>query len=97
MDPRSLIPLHDLFTLCSTTLLLYLKEGRACLLKAFRKIQQAAVRWPDHTQMQDFAALITGRQPELTGVFSFVDGLNLTIFEPPPGVEQNAFYNGWLS
>ncbi len=46
--------------------------------------------------MTALAGLITARQPQLTGVFGFVDGLNLAILQPPIGILQNTYYNGWL-
>ncbi|KAK0523856.1 hypothetical protein OC842_006010 [Tilletia horrida] len=33
----------------------------------------------------------------LRGVFGFVDGLNLRIFQPGNVDEQNTYYNGWLA
>ncbi len=50
----------------------------------------------DVATMQALADLITIRQPQLTGVFGFVDGLNLAIHDLPVGMLQNAYYNGWL-
>ncbi len=43
--------------------------------------------------MTALASLITARQPQLEGVFGFVDGLNLPILQPLIGMIQNASYN----
>jgi hypothetical protein len=85
------------FGLCPSTLSRYLKRGRRALLTAFKKHPAARIAWPTAEEMQQYSHLISLRQPDLHGVFGFVDGLNLAMFEPPYGALQNAYYNGWLS
>ena len=74
----------------------HLKDGKTVLLQALKACPEAQVQWPTAPEMEIFASMISARQPELQGVFGFVDGLNLAIFKPPYGEEQNAYYNGWL-
>eukprot|EP00961_Rhodomonas_salina_P279896 3781107-Rhodomonas_salina.1 len=62
----------------------YLKDSKTVLLQTFRAIPEARVEWQSLEKMKEYAELISGRQPELQGVFTFVNGLNLAIFEPPP-------------
>ncbi len=73
----------------------YLKDCRWCLLRAFKCCHAEQVTWPDVGIMTALAGLIAAWQQQLTGVFGFVDGLNLAILQPPNGILQNA-YNGWL-
>ncbi len=84
------------WSLTPGTLSLYLKDGRRCLLRAFKRCHEARVQWPNVDRMTELSNLITARQPALHGVFGFVDGLNLAILQPAMGVVQNAYYNGWL-
>ena len=55
-----------------------------------------AIRWPSPATMKNMAAAVHAREPLLKGVFGFVDGLNLRIYQPADLNEQNAYYNGWL-
>ncbi|KAE8261163.1 hypothetical protein A4X09_0g7703 [Tilletia walkeri] len=56
-----------------------------------------AIKWPTAAVMTDMAAAVRAREPLLKGVFGFVDGLNLRIYQPSNIDEQNAYYNGWLA
>ncbi|CAD6910178.1 unnamed protein product [Tilletia controversa] len=56
-----------------------------------------AIKWPTAAIMADMAAAVRAREPLLEGVFGFVDGLNLRIYQPSNLDEQNAYYNGWLA
>ncbi|KAE8237018.1 hypothetical protein A4X13_0g8948 [Tilletia indica] len=56
-----------------------------------------AIKWPTAAVMTDMAAAVRAREPLLKGVFGFVDGLNLRIYQPSNLDEQNAYYNGWLA
>jgi hypothetical protein len=84
------------FALSPATLSDYLKDGRQILLQVFKCCSAALVRWPDAPTMNALSGLISARQPQLSGVFCFVDGLNLAIMQPPVGALQNAYYNCWL-
>jgi len=84
------------WSLAPGTLSVYLRDWQQCLLCAFKRCAEARVTWPDVPTMHGLAELITARQPQLHGVFGFVDGLNLAIHDPPVGAMQNAYYNGWL-
>ena len=46
--------------------------------------------------MHELSLLVAKREPGLPSVWSFVDGLNLTIESPSELDIQNAHYNGWL-
>ena len=46
--------------------------------------------------MHELSLLVAKREPGLPRVWSFVDGLNLTIENPSDLDIQNAHYNGWL-
>ncbi len=84
------------FGLSPASLSSYLKEGLLCLLSAFRQHPAAHIKWPLVDEMQHLSGLIQQGQQELQGVFGFVDGLNLAMFEPPYCPLQNVYYNGWL-
>jgi hypothetical protein len=79
------------WSLTPGTLSLYLKDGRRCLLCAFKRCHEARVKWPDIGTMRALADLITASQPQLTGVFGFVNGLNLAMYNPPVGMLQNSY------
>ncbi len=71
------------------TLSLYLLDSQLCLLHAFKRCLEARVKWPDVGTMTVLADLITALQQQLTGMFGFVDGLNLAILQQPVGMLQN--------
>ena len=75
----------------------YLNDGRYVLNDVLRKVPQARVKWPNATQMQEYASRISRAQPALIGCWGFVDGLNCSIENPKDAFEQNAMYNQWLS
>ncbi|CEP08762.1 hypothetical protein [Parasitella parasitica] len=59
--------------------------------------------WPKVQEMKVFNDMILSNTMfenetrVLNGVFGFVDGLNVPIETPKDDLEQNAYYNGWLS
>jgi len=55
------------------------------------------ISWPSEFEMATSSAMILYREPQIKGVFGFVDGLNLPTEEPRDAILQNAYYNGWLS
>jgi hypothetical protein len=54
------------------------------------------VKFPTVEEMAELAALTGAREPLMSKVWGFVDGLNLRIQEPEDDLRQNAYYNGWL-
>ena len=75
----------------------YLNAGREVLLQTLRHMPDATIKWPRRHEMERHARRISRAQPHLTGCFGFVDGLNIAIENPADPIEQNAYYNGWLS
>ncbi len=74
----------------------YLKDCKCCLLEAFKATPVVRVQCPTNDKMAKYGAMIMQLQPELQGVFGFVDSLNLAIQEQPAGALQNTYYNCWL-
>ncbi len=68
------------------------------MLQTFKNCAQSRVIWPDLDAIKHYASLIHWQlsQQQLEGVFAFVDGLNLAIYYPPYGLEQNTYFNLWL-
>ena len=66
----------------------YLNDGRYVLNDVLRKVPQARVKWPNATQMQEYASRISRAQPALIGCWGFVDGLNCSIENPKDALEQ---------
>ncbi len=60
----------------------YLADAKQCLLIAFQQCPESSVEWPDTEVMWEMASLVAARQPQLTGIFGFVDELNLSTAEP---------------
>jgi hypothetical protein len=46
--------------------------------------------------MGELASMTQAQEPSLSGVWGFLDGLNLRVQEPSNRDLQNAHYNGWL-
>jgi hypothetical protein len=67
------------------------------LNRALRDMHDARIRWPEESQMADFAAMIHSREPNIDNVFGWMDGVNLPVQEPGCPSLQNALYNGWKS
>lgn len=61
------------------------------------------ISWPTETEMNRYSEMVyenTTNEFEaevVDGVFGFMDGLNLPIYNPEDPDIQNAYYNGWLS
>lgn len=85
-----------IFAITEGTFAKYKRFGLFFLHKTLKRREDAQVRWPTHEQQQELAELVSGREPALKGVWGFIDGLNLRIYNPPGMLEQNACYNGWL-
>jgi len=79
------------------TLSVYISEGLVVLLCVLKELPESRISWPSREEMEECASLISARQPHLPRSFAFVDGLNLAINDPSDPLEQNAYYNSWLS
>jgi hypothetical protein len=55
----------------------------------------AAVLWPSHLQMVEFAAIVALREPLVKNVFGFVDGLSIPAQCNDDDEEQAISYNGY--
>ena len=85
-----------LFGVTESTFNKYKTYGIFLLLEVTRRLRDCAVRWPSKETQRRCAQLINIKEPMLSGVWGFVDGLNLQIFNPGDIDEQNAYWNGWL-
>jgi hypothetical protein len=98
--PCMLAQLMLIFSIRPACLSRYLLDGKGALLETFKQCTRAhwQVQWPNTDTMWHYARLITLGQSELDCVFSFIDGLNLAILDPPYGKEQNTMtcFNSWL-
>ena len=73
-----------------------LERALNVLEETLANLRDARVTWPTHAKMRRLADLVEARHPLMKGMFAFVDGLNLRIFNPGEPDKQNAHYNGWL-
>ena len=56
---------------------------------------EAAIRFPSEEEAKEFAKQIKAREPLLSHVFGFVDGVSFPMQEPSDQIEQNRYYNSW--
>jgi hypothetical protein len=89
--------LQEIFGLGKSSCSDYIRKGLEALHQVLKELPAAAVTWPKSEYRSNLCALINRREPCLTGVFGFVDGLNLDVEEPSDPLVQNAYYNGWES
>jgi hypothetical protein len=55
------------------------------------------VKFPNEEKLNEFTAMISRREPQVTDVVGFMDGLSLAVECSSDESEQNAFYNGYHS
>ena len=65
------------------------------LCDVLRELPCGVIQWPSHDQMKIFASMIHDREPRLTNVFGFMDGVWFPMFNPSNPLTQNAYFNGW--
>ena len=66
-----------------------------CLDKALDAFPEAQVVWPDEQEMERLSRFTSAREPLLSGIFGFVDGLNLQVQTNPDPDIQNSQWNHW--
>ena len=55
----------------------------------------ACIKFPDEQKMQHFAEMISTREPTISNVIGFMDGLGLATEMTDKRIEQNAYYCGY--
>ena len=63
-----------------------------------RKLKQhhaARIKFPTHAEMEDYSQLIQQREPTVTNVIGFIDGLSIPVECSGDVEEQAKFYNGY--
>ncbi|KAG2191673.1 hypothetical protein INT47_010265 [Mucor saturninus] len=77
--------------------------GIETFLKMFKskpKDPRSKIGWPSSSEKAEFNEMVLSNTTNdfergvLTGIFGFVDGLNLRIQHPEDSLKQNAYYNG---
>jgi hypothetical protein len=68
-----IMPMMLVFGLCPSTLSVYLRDCKACLLLAFKATPAKQIRWLSGTEMGHCTGMIQCRQQELKGVFGLVN------------------------
>ena len=66
------------------------------LLEILKNRKDCRVVWPTGEEQERLAAMTNEKEPLLAGVWVFLDGLNLSIFNQGNFDTQNAYYNGWM-
>ena len=64
-------------------------------VKRLRHHPLARVKFPDEEKKQQFAEMISKREPTVTNVIGFMDGVSFTTECTDERVEQNAYYCGY--
>jgi hypothetical protein len=88
--------LCELFAVPPSTLSRVLTAAENALHLALQCIPAARVTFPSRQQQRHWAKLTNAKEPDVSGVFGFVDGKNLRVQEPTSIDLQNAHYNGLL-
>ena len=65
------------------------------ILKKLRRHPLAEVKFPDHEKKQQFASMIQRREPEISDVIGFMDGVSLRTECTSDELTQNAYYGGY--
>jgi hypothetical protein len=55
------------------------------------------IKWPSPEEMARIAALVENREPTMTNIIGFLDGLHLFCQCNDDTTEQGQYYNGWQS
>jgi len=84
-----------IFCVSAASINKYKNFGLKLLQAILTKRKDCRVVWPTAEEQESLAALTNEKEPLLTGVWGFLDGLNLSIFNPSDVDTQNAYYNGW--
>jgi hypothetical protein len=64
-------------------------------VKQLRFHPLACIKFPDEQKMQHFAEMISTREPTISNVIRFMDGLGLATEMTDKRIEQNAYYYGY--
>ena len=81
-----------------STLSTVLNQGLDVLDSFLPTYPPARIRWPSPQEMAQLARVVRMNIGDnLPYTWGVVDGLNIAMFEPPDPLDQNAYYNSWLS
>jgi hypothetical protein len=64
-------------------------------VKMLRSHLLASIQFPNEPKMQQFAEMISIREPTITNVIGFMDGLGLAMECTDKRIQQNAYYCGY--
>ncbi len=64
-------------------------------VKRLRYHPPARIKFPDEQKMQMFAEMIRLREPTISNIIGFMDGLGLAIEMTDERIQQNAYYCGY--
>jgi hypothetical protein len=73
--------LGQIFAIVPSTVSRYISFTLKILTLALTEILESLIKWPAPEEFDELNALIVQRHPQLTGVFSSMDGLNLPLQE----------------
>jgi len=62
------------------------------------QMPDARISWPNPNEIAEYANMVDmveSREPSVSNVFGFVDGVDLPVMDPSQSWKQNAFYNGF--
>ena len=65
------------------------------VIKQLKKHPEAEIRWPNERKMARFSTMIFRREPRVSRVIGFMDGLSLKTECSSDHLIQNAHYNGY--
>ncbi len=73
-------------------LLLYLKNNLRITVKRLRFHPLVRIKFSDEQKMQQFLEMISLREPTISNVIGFMDGLGLAMEMTNKRIQQNAYY-----
>ena len=85
-----------IFCVTAASINKYKNFGLKILQEILKNRMDCRIVWPTGEEQERLAAMTNEKEPLLAGVWVFLDGLNLSIFNPGDFDTQNAYYNGWM-
>ncbi len=76
-------------------LLLYSKKNLRMTVKRLRYHPLTRIKFPDEQKMQMFAEMIRLREPTISNIIRFMDGLGLAMEMTDERIQQNAYHCGY--
>jgi hypothetical protein len=84
-----------IFGITPTSCSCILKKGLRMTVKRLRFHPLARIKFPDEQKIQQFAEIVSIREPRISNVIGIMDGLGLATEMTDEKIQQNAYYCGY--